>query len=288
MRANFKFILDTVTAPWEGGKVDHPRDPGGRTNRGVIQRVYDAFRTRKGFTKRDVYDMSEDEYQEIYKTQYWDVNQLDLIPTGADAVVFDYGVNSGPSRAAKAAQTVISATVDIGKVDGAIGNRTLAGFVTVCADNDKSISFVKTYNVKRAAFVRGLSIYSTFGRGWENRIADVTARAVAMVLNAAGVAPGARLGQEAARAEQTAREANGAAGTATAAGASTGTAGGAVAVPDAIQTGDWRFVAVVVAVFVVTGIAVAIYKRRNKYQSALASAFKREVIANPIIGKETE
>jgi len=29
---------------WEGGFVDHPADPGGRTNRGVTQRTYDAWR----------------------------------------------------------------------------------------------------------------------------------------------------------------------------------------------------------------------------------------------------
>ena len=26
---------------WEGGFVDHPADPGGRTNKGVTQKVYD-------------------------------------------------------------------------------------------------------------------------------------------------------------------------------------------------------------------------------------------------------
>lgn len=32
-----KFVLR-----WEGGFVDHPDDPGGRTNKGVTQKVYDA------------------------------------------------------------------------------------------------------------------------------------------------------------------------------------------------------------------------------------------------------
>ena len=33
---------------WEGGFVDHPTDPGGRTNKGVTQKVYNAWRTRLG------------------------------------------------------------------------------------------------------------------------------------------------------------------------------------------------------------------------------------------------
>ena len=37
--ASLPFILR-----WEGGYVNHPADPGGATNKGVIQRVYDDWR----------------------------------------------------------------------------------------------------------------------------------------------------------------------------------------------------------------------------------------------------
>jgi hypothetical protein len=39
----------------EGGKVDNPKDPGGRTNQGVTQRVYNGWRTRSHLPVRDVY-----------------------------------------------------------------------------------------------------------------------------------------------------------------------------------------------------------------------------------------
>ena len=42
---SFAYCERTVLA-FEGGKVDHPNDPGGRTNQGVIQRVYDGGRRR--------------------------------------------------------------------------------------------------------------------------------------------------------------------------------------------------------------------------------------------------
>ena len=34
--------------------MNHPADPGGATNKGVTQKVYDDWRTRKGLAPRDV------------------------------------------------------------------------------------------------------------------------------------------------------------------------------------------------------------------------------------------
>ena len=45
--ASLPFVLR-----WEGGFVDHPNDPGGRTNKGVTQKVYDAWRKRQGLPVR--------------------------------------------------------------------------------------------------------------------------------------------------------------------------------------------------------------------------------------------
>ena len=38
----------------EGNYVKHPRDPGGATMKGVTQRVYDAYRKRRGDDLRSV------------------------------------------------------------------------------------------------------------------------------------------------------------------------------------------------------------------------------------------
>ena len=47
--ASLPFILR-----WEGGFVDHPADRGGATNKGVTQRVYDAWRARQGQAPQSV------------------------------------------------------------------------------------------------------------------------------------------------------------------------------------------------------------------------------------------
>jgi hypothetical protein len=47
---------------WEGGFVNHPNDPGGATNKGVTQKVYDGWRTSRGQGTRSV---REDFYRGI-------------------------------------------------------------------------------------------------------------------------------------------------------------------------------------------------------------------------------
>ncbi|TIX97406.1 MAG: N-acetylmuramidase, partial [Mesorhizobium sp.] len=56
----------------EGGYVNHRQDPGGPTNKGVTQRVYDAYRKGKGLPMRSVKHITMDEVYEIYDRQYWD------------------------------------------------------------------------------------------------------------------------------------------------------------------------------------------------------------------------
>ena len=55
----------------------------------------------KQLTKADV--------EPIYKGKYWLKCQCQELPFGVDWAVFDYTVNAGPSRAAKALQRAIGA-----------------------------------------------------------------------------------------------------------------------------------------------------------------------------------
>lgn len=55
------------TAVHEGGKFDHLKDPGGRINLGVTQRVYDAWRKRRGLPQRDVWEIDPEEAREIFR-----------------------------------------------------------------------------------------------------------------------------------------------------------------------------------------------------------------------------
>lgn len=149
----------------EGGKVDDPRDPGGRTNQGVTQAVYSAYRKRLGSPVRDVYDMESYERDAIYKDQYWNAIQGNELPAGLDYVVFDGAVNSGCSRSAKWLQKALGV-----EQDGQIGNITLAAL------NGKDIAeVIDDICDIRMAFLKGLKTWSTFGRGWTARVSGVRA-----------------------------------------------------------------------------------------------------------------
>lgn len=159
------------TLKWEGGKVDHPKDPGGRTNQGVIQRVYDGWRKRQGLEPRDVYLMEPQERDAIYRAQYWNLvrgDDLSQVSNGVALVVYDFGVNSGPTRSIRYMQRILGV-----EEDGDIGEATLAKL-----ESSDPISFIRQFQTARREFVRGLSTYATFGKGWENRINGIEKAAV--------------------------------------------------------------------------------------------------------------
>jgi len=85
----------------EGGFVNHPDDPGGMTNLGVTKAVYEKYIGRNA-TEAEMKALTQTEVSPIYKTNYWNRGKCDDLPSGVDWSVFDWGVNSGMGRAAKA------------------------------------------------------------------------------------------------------------------------------------------------------------------------------------------
>lgn len=162
MRENFLSGLNAVLRH-EGGYVNHPRDPGGATNKGVTQRVYDDWRRSQGMDPRSVRSITGDETAAIYRKLYWDAVRGDDLPSGVDYCIFDFAVNSGHTRASKCLQLAVGAAPD-----GKIGPATLAA-VRV-ADPRRLINEVCS---TREAFLRGLPTFDTFGKGWIRRVTDV-------------------------------------------------------------------------------------------------------------------
>lgn len=168
----------------EGGKVDHPRDPGGRTNKGVTQRVYNAWRSKSNLPLRDVYLIDEMEVSAIYRFQYWEAVMGDRLPEGVGYVVFDGAVNSGPKQSIKWLQRALG-SLYAGAVDGVIGTLTLNA---VAAVNDMDALIGRIID-RREAFLKALKTWQTFGRGWSRRIAQVKATGQAWASGSVGPEP---------------------------------------------------------------------------------------------------
>ncbi len=170
MQSNFARVLSVVLAH-EGGYVDHPRDPGGATNMGITLATLARWRG-KPVSKAEVKALTRAEAGDIYRARYWLPVRGDVLPTGIDLTTMDYGVNSGPARSVKALQKALGVAQD-----GLVGARTMSA-----AQNADRAKTIKAHCAARLGFVRSLAIWSTFGKGWSRRIADVEATALSWVL----------------------------------------------------------------------------------------------------------
>ncbi len=162
MRHNLEKSLELMLAH-EGGFSDHPEDPGGATNLGVTQRVYDAYRSARKQHLRSVKEITSEEVDAIYRKQYWDAVRGDELPNGLDYAVFDFAVNSGPARAALELQKLLNVAAD-----GIIGLKTLAAIGEISQYEIEDL--ITDYCLARLEFVKRLKTFKTFGRGWTRRI----------------------------------------------------------------------------------------------------------------------
>ena len=143
----------------EGGYTNNPKDKGKETNFGITI----ATARANGYTGQ-MADMSQAIAINIYKSEYWDKVKADSLPPVIGYLVLDAAVNCGTDRAAKFLQTALRVTVD-----GNIGAKTLAA-----ANAMKPAVLALLYLAVRTKFYTSLSEdqWNTFGKGWENRMAD--------------------------------------------------------------------------------------------------------------------
>jgi len=141
----------------EGGYSNHPDDPGGETMWGITKRVAVA-NGYKGAMK----DLPRDTAKQIAKKEYWDVIQGDSLDPNVAFQVFDAAYNHGAKQAILWLQRAAGVNAD-----GIIGPATL-----------RAVNSMLWYQVvflflsKRTKFYPTLGTWSSFGKGWTNRIGD--------------------------------------------------------------------------------------------------------------------
>jgi lysozyme family protein len=113
------------------------------------------------YPSSDISRLTIDEAKKIYKRDYWDKMQLDLLPDNITFDMFDIAVNSGVSQAIKLLQTTVGSYPD-GKI----------GQLTLNKTNSYGILLRQHLNAHRLLFYTLLSSWKEQGKGWTNRVAN--------------------------------------------------------------------------------------------------------------------
>lgn len=156
---------------WEGGWGNDPDDKGGPTMKGVTIATYTAYCSKKGWpnpTLKQLKSITRAEWDEIFKTMFWDRWKADEIKNQSIAnLLVDWVWTSG-IYGIKFPQRVLGI-----EDDGKVGPKTLAAINNY--PNQKEL-FEKLWQRRKQHFV---SIANSrpgngkFLKGWLNRLNDL-------------------------------------------------------------------------------------------------------------------
>jgi len=242
-------IVRSDPGNWTGGKVGKGELRG--TMKGIAASSHPTL---------DIKSLTDAQVATIYEREYWQPVRGDSLPAGPDLATFDYAVNSGVSRAAKALQRAVGAR----QIDGKVGSAT----IYAASDADPK-SVVNAICDGRLSFLQGLTTWKTFGKGWGRRVGDVKAKALLMAGATAAIVLASA--QEETRKSATDNR------TATASTTGGVGAGGAAAA----QSGSIDWIALgglAVAALVLIGCGIILYRRasaRRQMAAAMVAAVKQ-------------
>lgn len=151
---------------YEGGYTNDPKDRGNWTT-GIIGKG-ECKGTKYGISAMsypdlDIKNLTENQAKEIYKKVYWTDIGLNKLEPCLAVQVFDAAVQHGTKISVRLLQEVLNVPVD-----GIIGIATLN---TLKFLNQKELSF--RYIARRLKYYVSLRTFSTYGKGWINRMASL-------------------------------------------------------------------------------------------------------------------
>jgi lysozyme family protein len=170
--ANLERILSLVFGH-EGGFTDDPKDKGnwtgGKIGLGVIKGTKYGI-SAAAYPTTDIAGLTLAKAAALYRRDYWGKIRGDELPSGLDYCLFDFAVNSGVARAIMGLQRALNLADD-----GKMGPITLAAAIK--ADPQ---ALIQRICADRLTFMRRLSSWPTYGKGWSRRVASVEREALKM------------------------------------------------------------------------------------------------------------
>jgi len=210
---------------WTGGKVGSGQLKG--TKYGIAANSHPNL---------DIANLTMEQADAIFKTEYWDTIGGDAMPMGVDLVSFDVSVNSGSGKARQ-------------------------WYVDARAASQQPLEQIRTICTRRLSFMHGLRAWSQFGKGWAARVSACEAKAIVMASKALSLHPNTTiqtLGVEAGASKTKA--------TKTAKVAVVSGGGGAVTTADAATAGHTGKVIAFIMIAALVGMCVVLVIKAMQHQ----------------------
>lgn len=173
--ANYQPFVERMIDRYEGFYGWNAHDPGGPTKWGITcwDLAEHRHQTMDSMTRWAplVKTMTMQEAEDIYANKYATATAFADLNPGCDCVVFDFGVNSGTSRAIRYAQRIAGV-----ETDGIMGPKSIAAI-----NGMHSAAFINALCDDRLEFMHSLRTWIHFGHGWSTRVADLRGYALALL-----------------------------------------------------------------------------------------------------------
>lgn len=149
--SNFNTFIERVLGH-EAGYINDPADPGGETKWGISKRSYPHL---------NIKELTREQAIEIYRTDFWEKINADVLSDALDFQALDSAVNSG------LVQTVRFLQRAIGVADDGVAGPVTRSALCKADQNDLLLRFL----AERLDFMTRLKNWPDHGKGWARRIA---------------------------------------------------------------------------------------------------------------------
>jgi lysozyme family protein len=204
--ADYTKILNHV-AKFEGGLSSDPDDNASRfpspikdakgrpyhTNKGVVWATWVNYSKIKGIAvdANKWFNMTEATWRDIVKKLYWDPYKLDnLNSQGIAEIIFEAYWGGGGSVMAKDVQTKLRQLGFNVSVDGSVGNETIKALNQAIKKPGAEKMFIEYMTQERLKYLKGLSDWWKYGKGWTNRVLAAQDRAISFITKNTGTLTG--------------------------------------------------------------------------------------------------